>query len=123
MEKTNETTFKRARKPILFIIFALFLLSGGISSLFPALYLSSFRPLLGLLLCGLSLADIIIAIGFLKMKKWSIYLYTFWLITIAVIILYFAFVTSQGIFTTFAVILPGVIILIYLWTISKKFTP
>jgi hypothetical protein len=123
MEKTNEITFKRARKPVLLIIFALFLLSGGISSLFPTLYLLSSRPLLGLLVCGLSLLSIGIAIGFLKMKKWSIYLYTFWLIIVAIIVFYFSFVTAQSIFAPFAVMLPALVILIYLWSISRKFTP
>jgi hypothetical protein len=109
--------------PASVLIIALLLIVNSVASIFPALYLSSFRPLLGLLLCGLSLVGIIIAIGFLKMKKWSIYLYTFWLTIVAIIVFYFSFVTAQSIFAPFAVMLPALVILIYLWSISRKFTP
>jgi len=109
--------------PISVLIIALLLLLSGLTSTLSAFYILPSRASIGLLLFGLSLVAILIAIGLLKMGKWSLYLYTFWLIAIAVVMLYFAFFTSQSIFATLSIMLPGIIILVYLWSISKIFSP
>jgi len=122
MEKLSKTTFGRVKKPIPVIIFALILFLGSIYSIAPVLSLfSGGNIFIGGLMGVLAFANIVTAVGLLKMKRWALYSYTVCLFVEVSIFLYFSFVTSQRVFPIFLIILPGVGALIYFWSISKKF--
>jgi hypothetical protein len=111
----------KPKAPIGVKIIAWLMLLGGIGSLFivmPYLIVNIFLAIVQLLIAtGL----IVTSIGLHKMKKWALYMYTVITVIGAGSTLYLFFSSIDREITDFVTIGIEILVLIYLWSISKKF--
>lgn len=106
------------KAPVLVTVISWFLLISGFLNFFRNVFGVGDFSLMGVLLIAISIVNIIVAVGLMKMKKWALYIF---LATTLISLVVIFVQTGSTIITAYLPILIEILILVYFWTIRKRF--
>lgn len=112
----------KIKAPLFVTIVAWILLLGGIGKLLLVLPFMLVSPALGLLQLSIAVGLIAVSFGIRHMRKWALYAFTAIAILTVIITSYDFLTSSKKELSIFVDVAGEMIILIYFWAISKKFT-
>jgi len=121
MTENTASSSTKPKAPVGVKIVAWLMLLGGIGSLFIVLPFLIINLALGILQLLIAAGLIATSFGLHGMKKWALYVYT--VITVLALgsAIYSFFTSSTREITDFAAAAIQILVLIYLWSISKRF--
>lgn len=115
-KEISSSILEKPKLPILASIFSLFLLIDGVFNVLGAFPVFIIGGIMGILVGIIGIGKIVVAIGLRKSKKWSLYG-----LTVFVVIGIVLFLINKIDITATLLIVIEIIVLIYFWSISKKF--